>query len=609
MTEEVFPTSFDDMNLSVPVMKVLKDVGYESPSPIQARTIPLVMAGKDLVGQAQTGTGKTAAFALPLLSRIDLKKKIPQVLVLTPTRELAIQVAEAFQTYAKHIKGFHVLPVYGGQEYSTQLRPLKRGVHVVVGTPGRVMDHMRRGTLKLDELDCLVLDEADEMLRMGFIDDVEWVLEQSPDSRQIVLFSATIPNEIRKIAKKHLQDPEQVTIKNKTATVETIHQRYWMVSGAHKLDALTRILEAENTDGVIIFVRTRISTVELAEKLQARGYSATALNGDLQQKQRERTIAQLKSGKLDILIATDVAARGLDVERISHVINYDVPNETEAYIHRIGRTGRAGRTGEAILFVTPREKHWLYRIEKATRQKIEMMELPSTDMINDKRVARFKQNITDAIAREGLGFYQNLIEEYQQEHNIPATEIAAALAKLVQGKEPLLLKAIPASRKGRKAHDAKGRGESRGRSESKRRDESREGRRSPRDKGRQRRPEEGMETYRIEVGYDHDVQPGNIVGAIANEAGLDSKNIGRIDIHDDYSLIDLPEGMPKEVYTDLKKTWVGGQKLNITCVKEAGDKTAPQRKTKSDKPRKPRTKSKDKKKSKPKSKGKRKKAN
>jgi len=615
MTKEVSPISFDDLNLSVPIMKALKDVGYESPSPIQARTIPLVMAGKDLVGQAQTGTGKTAAFALPLLSRIDLKKKIPQVLVLTPTRELAIQVAEAFQTYAKHIKGFHVLPVYGGQEYSTQLRPLKRGVHVVVGTPGRVMDHMRRGTLKLDELECLVLDEADEMLRMGFIDDVEWVLEQSPDSRQIVLFSATMPNEIRKIAKKHLQDPEQITIKNKTATVETIHQRYWMVSGAHKLDALTRIMEAENTDGVIIFVRTRISTVELAEKLQARGYSATALNGDLQQKQRERTIAQLKSGKLDILIATDVAARGLDVERISHVINYDVPNETEAYIHRIGRTARAGRTGEAILFVTPREKHWLYRIEKATRQKIEMMELPSTDMINDKRVARFKQNITDALGREGLGFYQNLIEEYQQEHNIPATEIAAALAKLVQGKEPLLLKPIPASRKERKVRDDKGRNEPRGRDRSRgtgdsgRRDDSREGRRSPKDKGQQRRPETGMETYRIEVGHDHDVQPGNIVGAIANEAGLDSKNIGHIDIHDNYSLVDLPEGMPKEVYTDLKKTWVSGQKLNITRVKVAGDKQAPQRRGKPDKPRKPRAKSKDKSKSKPKTKGKRKKIN
>ena len=608
MTENATQISFDDLNLGAPLMKALKDVGYESPSPIQAKTIPLVMAGKDLVGQAQTGTGKTAAFALPLLSRINLKKKLPQVLVLAPTRELAIQVAEAFQTYAKHMKGFHVLPIYGGQDYGTQFRPLKRGVHVVVGTPGRVMDHMRRGTLKLDALDCLVLDEADEMLRMGFIDDVEWILEQIPEKRQIVLFSATMPIQIRKIAKKYLQDPEQVTIKNKTATVEKTHQRYWMVSGAHKLDALTRILEAENHDAVLIFVRTRISTVELAEKLQARGYAAVALNGDLQQKQRERTLAQLKSGKLDILVATDVAARGLDVDRISHVINYDIPNETEAYIHRIGRTGRAGRTGEAILFVTPREKHWLHRIERATRQKIEMMELPSTEMINDKRVASFKQNISDTIAREGLVFYQNLIEEYQQEHNIPATEIAAALAKLVQGKEPLLLKALPAGRKDKKGRGTSARIDSRGRNESGGRGESRERRRSPKSKGQQRKlgsgPESGMETYRIEVGHDHDVQPGNIVGAIANEAGLDSRNIGRIDIHEGYSFVDLPEGMPKEVYRDLRKTWVAGQKLNITRVKEEGDKQALQRRSKSKKSRKPRTKSKDKSKSKSKSKNK-----
>ena len=604
MTEDVTQISFDDLNLNASLMKAIKDVGYESPSPIQAKTIPLVMAGKDLVGQAQTGTGKTAAFALPLLSRIDLKKKVPQVLVLAPTRELAIQVAEAFQTYAKHMKGFHVIPIYGGQDYGTQLRPLKRGVHVVVGTPGRVMDHMRRGTLKLDALDCLVLDEADEMLRMGFIDDVEWILEQTPEKRQIALFSATMPTQIRKIAKRHLQDPEQVTIKNKTATVETIHQRYWVVSGAHKLDALTRILEAENYDGVLIFVRTRITTVELAEKLQARGYAAVALNGDLQQKQRERTLAQLKSGKLDILVATDVAARGLDVTRISHVINYDIPNETEAYIHRIGRTGRAGRTGEAILFVTPREKHWLHRIERATRQKIEMMELPSTEMINDKRVGRFKQKITDALAREGLEFYQNLIEEYQQEHNIPVTEIAAALAKLVQGKEPLLLKPLPAGRKDQKERGARARIDSRRRNESRGRKELRESRRSPKGKGQQRKSEAGMETYRIEVGHDHDVQSRNIVGAIANEAGLDSKNIGRIDIHEGYSLVDLPEGMPKEVYRDLRKTWVAGQKLNITRIKEEGDRKAPQRRSKSDKPRKPRTKSKDKSKSKLKSKNK-----
>ncbi len=590
MIKKVDSANFADMNLGVPIMKAIKDTGYESPSPIQAQTIPLVLAGRDLIGQAQTGTGKTAAFALPLLSRIDIKKKLPQILVLTPTRELAIQVAEAFQTYAKHIKKFHVLPIYGGQEYSTQLRSLKRGVHVVVGTPGRVMDHMRRGTLKLNELDCMVLDEADEMLRMGFIDDVEWVLEQSPDNKQIALFSATMPNEIRKIAKKYLNNPEQVTIKNKTATVETTHQRYWLVSGAHKLDALTRIMESENTEGVIIFVRTRISTVELTEKLQARGYAAVALNGDLQQKQRERTIAQLKSGKLDILIATDVAARGLDVERISHVINYDVPNETEAYIHRIGRTGRAGRTGEAILFITPREKHWLHRIEKATKQKIEMMELPSTDKINNKRVARFKQNITDVLAREGLDFYQGLVEEYQQEHNIPATEIAAALAKLVQGKEPLLLKPITENRKAQKRRDGRDKDKSRDRALSKG-NNFRESKKFPKRERQQRVSEVGMETYRIEVGHDHEVQPGNIVGAIANEAGLDSRNIGRIDIHDSYSLVDLPEEMPKEVFVDLKKTWVSGQKLNITRAKET-----------SDKPRKPRTKLKDKAKSKHKNK-------
>ena len=544
------------------------------------------------------------ALLQPLLNRIDLKKKLPQVLVLAPTRELAIQVAEAFQTYAKHINGFHVLPIYGGQDYNIQLKPLKRGVHVVVGTPGRVMDHMRRGTLKLDELDCLVLDEADEMLRMGFIDDVEWVLEKTPNERQIVLFSATMPNEIRKIAKKHLKNPEQVSIKNRTTTVETTNQRYWLVSGAHKLDALTRILEAEITEGVIIFVRTRIATVELAEKLQARGYAALALSGDIQQKQRERIIDQLKSGKLDIVIATDVAARGLDVDRISHVINYDIPNETDAYVHRIGRTGRAGRTGEAILFVTPREQHWLRRIEQATKQKIKMMELPSTDMINDKRVARFKQNITDALAREGLELYQQLIEDYQLEHNIPATEIAAALAKLVQGKEPLLLREISPDKRDHKKHIDKGRNNTRGRNEPRGRDDVQGSRSSQHNKGHERKREEGMQTYRIEVGSDNEVQPGNIVGAIANEAGLDSKNIGRIQIRDNYSLVDLPEGMPKEVFNDLKKAWVAGQRLNISLLKNDTERQAPRQDRPSQKPRKPRTKSKDKIKSKDKSKSK-----
>jgi ATP-dependent RNA helicase DeaD len=572
MSNNNSPLSFQSMQLAEPLMQALLDVGYESPSPIQAETIPLVMAGKDLVGQAQTGTGKTAAFALPLLSRIKLERNFPQVLVLTPTRELAIQVAEAFQTYARYINGFNVLPIYGGQDYGIQLRALKRGVHVVVGTPGRVMDHMRRGTLTLDWLTCLVLDEADEMLRMGFIEDVEWVMENSPANRQVVLFSATMPEPIRKIAKQHLHEPEHIYIKNKTITVEKINQRYWMVSNAHKLDALTRILEAETTDGVIIFVRTKITTVELADKLQARGYNAYALSGDIPQKQRERTIEQLKSGKLDFLIATDVAARGLDVDRISHVINYDIPNETDAYIHRIGRTGRAGRTGEAILFITPREQHLLRRIEQTTRQKISRMELPSTKFINDKRIARFKQRITDAIAGGELELYQKVIEDYSQEKNIPAIEIAAALARSMQGKEPLLVKPLPEQAKPLREKDRGNRINERGRSQKREHINTHSEKKSPQGLRRQRKAMAGMETYRIEVGSLHNVQPGSIVGAIANEAGLDSSLIGRIDIHDKYSLIDLPEGMPREIYKDLKNTWVADRKLNITHVDDTNDR-------------------------------------
>jgi len=424
MSDNSSPTvTFKDLALSEALLKALDEVGYETPSPVQAATIPVLLEGSDIVGQAQTGSGKTAAFALPMLSRIDLKKTQPQLLVLTPTRELAIQVAEAFQRYASHMRGFHVLPIYGGQDYKIQLRALRRGVHVIVGTPGRVIDHLRKGTLKLDQLKALVLDEADEMLRMGFIDDVEWVLEQTPPTRQIALFSATMPKDIRRIARKHLKNPQEISIKQKTATAETIRQRYWMVSGTHKLDALTRILEAETLDATLIFVRTKIATVELAEKLEARGYAVAPLSGDIQQKQRERTVDQLKRGKLDIVVATDVAARGLDVQRISHVINFDVPHDTESYIHRIGRTGRAGREGDAILFIAPREKRMLYAIEKATRKKIDQMQLPSTADINDKRIVQFKQNITDAIAaEEENGFYLQLVEQYHQEHNVPAID-------------------------------------------------------------------------------------------------------------------------------------------------------------------------------------------
>ena len=559
--------SFRDLGLIEPVLKALKEVGYEIPSPIQAQTIPYILDGKDVLGQAQTGTGKTAAFALPILSRIDLKQKDPQVLVLAPTRELAIQVAEAFQSYAAHLRDFHVLPIYGGQDYGTQLRQLKRGAQVVVGTPGRVMDHMRKGTLALDNLKFLVLDEADEMLRMGFIDDVEWILEQTPDNRQIALFSATMPSVIRKMTEKYLHKPEHVTIKVTNASAENIRQRYWLVSGVHKLDALTRILEAETFDGMIIFVRTKTATIELAEKLEARGYSAAAINGDMSQTLRERAISHLKNGKLDILIATDVAARGLDVDRITHVLNYDIPYDTESYVHRIGRTGRAGRTGDAILFIAPRERKLLANIERATKQKVEEMGLPSTEIINNKRIARFKQNITDTLAAEELSFFSQLIEQYQQEHNVTALEIGAALAKLVQGDEPLLMsppkKVSERDHRDEKSVRRDARSEGRGsRDRNNRRGELGE-RRPRRDFGASNID---METFRIDVGHAHGVKPGNIVGAIANETGIDGEHIARIRIEDDYSTVELPAGMPKELLQELRKVRVAGQLLNITPV-------------------------------------------
>jgi ATP-dependent RNA helicase DeaD len=568
MSNDVSPLpSFRDLALIEPLLKALDDVGYETPSPIQAQVIPHMLQGKDVLGQAQTGTGKTAAFALPILSRIDLRQKDPQVLVLAPTRELAIQVAEAFQRYAAHLKGFHVLPIYGGQDYSTQLRQLKRGAHVVVGTPGRVMDHMRKGTLNLDGLSILVLDEADEMLRMGFIDDVEWILEQTPEDIQIALFSATMPPVIRKIAQEYLHEPEQITIKVTTASAENIRQRFWMVSGVHKLDALTRILEAETFDGMIIFVRTKTATIELAEKLEARGYSAAAINGDMSQALRERTIAHLKNGKLDILIATDVAARGLDVDRITHVVNYDIPYDTESYIHRIGRTGRAGRTGDAILFIAPRERKLLGNIERATKQKVEEMGLPSTEVINNKRISRFKQNITDTLAAEELSFFSQLIEQYQQEHNVSALEIAAALAKLVQGDTPLLMQNLP-----KKSYESR---EDRPQREDRQRREDRP--------QRDRKPKHAfgsgaaveMELFRIEVGHNHGVKPGNIVGAIANETGIDGDHIARIRIEDDYSTVELPAGMPKELIEELKKIRVAGQQLNISKMDDSGRKSKP----------------------------------
>jgi len=587
MTKDKDPQpTFADLNLAPPLLKALEDVGYETPTPIQAQTIPVLLQGKDVVGQAQTGTGKTAAFALPLLSRIDLSQKSPQLLVLAPTRELAIQVAEAFQTYAHHMKGFHVLPIYGGQSYEIQLRQLKRGVHVVVGTPGRVMDHMRRRTLKLDKLQALVLDEADEMLRMGFIDDVQWILEQTPENRQIALFSATMPPAIRKIAEQQLNNPQQITIKVKQTTAETIRQRYWMVSGRHKLDVLTRILEAEPFDAVLIFVRTKVATEELADKLGARGYAATALNGDIAQKQRELTVNRLKKGHLDILVATDVAARGLDVSRISHVINYDIPHDTESYVHRIGRTGRAGRAGDAILFVAPREKRMLYAIERATRKRIDQFEMPTTEAINDKRIAEFKQRITDMLeSDEGMDLFTDIIEQYRQEQDIPTAEIAAALAKMVQGDKPLLLKDKPKHKPQRSERNPRFDGPEdkrksmRSRSRNQFEDDEIKPNRKPGRKqsatrlSNEPKPERGMERYRLEVGDTHGVKPGNIVGAIANEIGLESEFIGHVKIMDDHSTVDLPEGMPRAIFKELRQVWVCGQQLHASLLPSKADAT------------------------------------
>jgi ATP-dependent RNA helicase DeaD len=572
--------TFRDLGLSEGLLRALADVGYESPSPIQAQTIPLLLSGKDMLGQAQTGTGKTAAFALPALSSIDVTRKEPQVLVLVPTRELALQVSEAFVRYAAHLEGFHVLPIYGGQSYQPQLNALRRGAHVVVGTPGRVIDHMNRGTLKLTGLKILVLDEADEMLRMGFVDAVESILEQTPPQRQIALFSATLPAPIRRIAQRHLREPVEVTIKSKTSTATNIRQRFWMVSGMHKLDALTRILEAEIFDGMLVFTRTKQATVELAEKLEARGFAAAPLNGDIPQAQRERTVQRLKDGHIDILVATDVAARGLDVERIGHVVNYDVPYDTESYVHRVGRTGRAGRKGEAILFVAPRERNMLRAIERATRQVIEPMNLPSVDAVNTLRIAKFKQRITETMASQDLSVFRSVLEQMQSENDAPLIDLAAALASLSQGKTPLLLAAkheAPAARPrerepefedrgARDARDTRDTRDGRATRDSRPARDSREG---PAPKSHERRGKAAFarfDTFRIEVGSAHGIRPGNIVGAIANEAGIDGSHIGKVDIRDDHSLVGLPEGMPKDIFNKLQKVRVAGRELRISFV-------------------------------------------
>ena len=564
MSDEERP-GFRELGLSAPILEALAAVGYETPSPIQAQTIPLLLSGSDLLGQAQTGTGKTAAFALPVLAQLDLSRASPQALVLVPTRELAIQVAEAFQRYAAHLQGFHVLPVYGGQSYVPQLKGLKRGVHVVVGTPGRVMDHMKRGMLKLDGIRFIVLDEGDEMLQMGFVDAIEWILEQAPAQRQTALFSATLPPAIRRIAHTHMREPAQITIQDRASTTPKIRQRYWLVSGLHKLDALTRVLEVERFEAMLIFVRTKLETTELAERLEARGFNVAALHGDVPQQQRERAIARLKAGQVDIVVATDVAARGLDVERISHVVNYDIPYDSQTYVHRIGRTGRAGRKGEAIMFVAPRERNMLRIIERTTRQSIEQMQLPSVADVNEQRILKFKETLANAVQSGEGKVFQPLIEEIEREQNLPAVEVAAALASLLQGPAPFLLTPKPGAPQEASAPD---------------RPREPENARTP-ERRSHHRSKKGprLETYRIEVGHEHGVQPGNIVGAIANEAGIDGRSIGHIEIRGDHSLVDLPGGMPEDTFENLRAIRVRGVELRISRVESKPGR--PERKGKS----------------------------
>jgi ATP-dependent RNA helicase DeaD len=552
--EAASPT-FADLQIHPAVLRATADVGYETPTAIQAATIPPLMAGSDVVGLAQTGTGKTAAFAIPILSKIDVKSTATQALVLAPTRELALQVAEAFSRYGAHLPQIHVLPIYGGSSYGVQLAGLKRGAQVVVGTPGRVIDHLERGTLDLSHIDYLVLDEADEMLTMGFAEDVERILSETPEYKQVALFSATMPPAIRKLTKKYLHDPFEVTAKAKTATAENISQRYIQVAGPRKMDALTRVLEVEPFEAMIVFVRTKQATEEVAEKLRARGFSAAAINGDIPQAQRERTIAALKEGGakgIDILVATDVAARGLDVERISHVLNYDIPHDTESYVHRIGRTGRAGRSGTAVLFVSPRERHLLKAIEKATRQTLTEAELPTVEDVNAQRVTKFADSITDALGSPTIELFRRLVEDYEREHDVPMADIAAALAVQSRDGEAFLMAPEPPP-------------------------ERRERRERPHATNERPRQPRNFATYRISVGKRHKIGPGAIVGAIANEGGLHRSDFGHIAIGPDFSLVELPAKLPRATLKKLEQTRISGVLIDLRPDRSPA-KTKPRRK-------------------------------
>ena len=573
-------TGFASLGLPFPVLRVLEELGYETPSAIQANSIPPLLEGKDVLGMAQTGTGKTAAFALPLLVRTNPDFRTPQVLVLAPTRELAQQVAEAAKTYSKHMSGINVTAIYGGSDYGSQLRDLKRGPQWVVGTPGRVMDHLRRGTLSLADIKAVVLDEADEMLRMGFIDDVNWILEQAPAKRQVALFSATMPKEIQRVAETHLNEPVQVKIESKTTTNDRIRQRYWFVGGVHKNDALLRIAETEDFDAMMIFVRTKQATEEVADFMAANGFRCAPLNGDIPQQQRERAVEKLKAGKLDMIVATDVAARGLDVERISHVINYDIPQDTESYVHRIGRTGRAGREGEAIVFVRGREKRMLRDIEKATRQPIEEMPLPSAAQVNAKRREAFRARIIDALNTEKNALYREIIESVLTEHPVDALDVAAACASLIQGDKALFIdEKADQKMQERKKRDRDDREPRQQREPRDRGDRGSRGRKATPDinplplKGQ---PNVDMVRYMVGVGYDDGLRPGNLVGAVANEADLESRYIGHIEILENYSIVDLPAGMPPETMKTLRNARVCGRALEIKEFK--GEAGIPERK-------------------------------
>jgi ATP-dependent RNA helicase DeaD len=562
------------------LLEALEAIGYKEPSPIQKAAIPELMLGRDLVGQAQTGTGKTAAFALPMLAALDDQQRTPQVLVLTPTRELAIQVADSFKSYAVKMPHLRVLPVYGGADFRDQIHKLKRGVQIVVGTPGRVMDHMRQGTLDLSGLRSLVLDEADEMLRMGFIDDVEWVLGQLPEQRQVVLFSATMPSEIRRISHQYLNSPAEITIKTKGSDASRIQQRYITVNGPMKLEALSRVLEAETKEGVIIFARTKAITVTVAEALEAKGYGVAVLNGDVAQSQRERTIERLKNGTVDVLVATDVAARGLDVDRISLVINYDIPFDSEAYVHRIGRTGRAGRTGNAILFVTPRERRFITGLERAVGRPIEAMEIPSNASINQSRLDRLRERLNNQLetlsaeeTSEQQAMLSEILQRVAQERSTTPEQLALAALQMAVGDQPLLvhddeswLRQQPPLRDGRRGDrfgdrfSDRDRGPRQGNGQA-----NGQPRRGPREQAGP--PEDHMDRFRVEVGWRDRIKPGNIVGAIANESGLNGRSIGRIQIFDTHSLVDLPKGMPEEVFQNLKQLKVLNRELQITRVR------------------------------------------